>query len=260
MTREVTLRVETDGTELRDPYGNLRRGAQATATLDRSDFGLTWNAVLESGGFLVGDEIKVIDRRPSDRRRKQRGPAAAQLAPPLGHATHQRPLRNARSGPCNSLQNIDVERLIGGAGLAPWAGTDPRSTHPFIHHRTSHVRVGCRMQVVLGLLCGAVLPRTGPAQSLSPTERAEVDAWFGGAVTHAGRRVGHRDRDHGWPSAVEREPRAGADPGVHHQGLHHRVLPRRMGGGARITTRVVGDGRLDAATGRWGELGARAGR
>ena len=59
VTREVTLRVETDGTELRDPFGNLRRGAQATATLDRTDFGLTWNAVLESGGFLVGDEIKV---------------------------------------------------------------------------------------------------------------------------------------------------------------------------------------------------------
>jgi polyisoprenoid-binding protein YceI len=59
VTREVTLRAETDGGERRDPYGNLRRGATATATLNRTDFGLTWNAVLETGGFLVGEELKV---------------------------------------------------------------------------------------------------------------------------------------------------------------------------------------------------------
>jgi polyisoprenoid-binding protein YceI len=59
ITREVTLSVETDGVEHRDPYGNLRRGATATATLNRTDFGLTWNAALEAGGFLVGEEVKV---------------------------------------------------------------------------------------------------------------------------------------------------------------------------------------------------------
>ena len=59
VTRDIVLRVETDDAELRDPYGNLRRGAVATTTLDRTDFGLTWNAVLETGGLLVGEEIKV---------------------------------------------------------------------------------------------------------------------------------------------------------------------------------------------------------
>jgi polyisoprenoid-binding protein YceI len=59
VTRDVTLRVETDGVELRDPCGNLRRGAQVTATLNRAEFGLTWNTMLETGGILVGDEIKV---------------------------------------------------------------------------------------------------------------------------------------------------------------------------------------------------------
>jgi polyisoprenoid-binding protein YceI len=59
VTRDITLKVETDGAELRDLYGNTRRGAVATATLNRTDFGLTWNAVLETGGFLVGEELKV---------------------------------------------------------------------------------------------------------------------------------------------------------------------------------------------------------
>ena len=59
VTREVTLLTETDGVAHRDPYGNLRRGATATATLNRTDFGLTWNAVLETGGILVGEDLKV---------------------------------------------------------------------------------------------------------------------------------------------------------------------------------------------------------
>ena len=59
VTREITLKVETDGAELRDLYGNTRRGAVATTRLNRTDFGLTWNAVLETGGFLVGEELAV---------------------------------------------------------------------------------------------------------------------------------------------------------------------------------------------------------
>ncbi|HYC32851.1 MAG TPA: YceI family protein [Gemmatimonadales bacterium] len=59
VTREVTLAVETDGVEHRDPFGNLRRGATATTSLNRTDFGLTWNAALEVGGVLVGEEVKV---------------------------------------------------------------------------------------------------------------------------------------------------------------------------------------------------------
>jgi len=37
----------------------LRRGASATTRIERRDFGLTWNAVLESGGFVVGDEVDI---------------------------------------------------------------------------------------------------------------------------------------------------------------------------------------------------------
>lgn len=59
VTREVTLNVEGPTPETKDPWGNLRRGAAATTKIKRSDFGLTWNAALETGGFLVGDEIKI---------------------------------------------------------------------------------------------------------------------------------------------------------------------------------------------------------
>ena len=61
VTRPVTLDVERDG-ETRDPWGNTRVAYTATATLDRRDFGLTWNQVLEAGGFVVGDRIKVTLR------------------------------------------------------------------------------------------------------------------------------------------------------------------------------------------------------
>lgn len=42
-----------------DPWGNTRAGFRATLTIDRRDYGLTWNEVLETGGFLVGDEIEI---------------------------------------------------------------------------------------------------------------------------------------------------------------------------------------------------------
>jgi polyisoprenoid-binding protein YceI len=57
-TREVTLDVEYGGRG-KDPWGNERIGFLAKATLDRKDFGLGWNQVLEAGGFLVGDRIDV---------------------------------------------------------------------------------------------------------------------------------------------------------------------------------------------------------
>lgn len=43
----------------RDPWGNERAGFEAEMTINRKDFGLNWNAALETGGFLVGDEVKV---------------------------------------------------------------------------------------------------------------------------------------------------------------------------------------------------------
>ena len=59
VTKEVILDVEAPSTEQKDPYGNARIGASATTKIKRSEFGLTWNAPLETGGILVGDELKI---------------------------------------------------------------------------------------------------------------------------------------------------------------------------------------------------------
>lgn len=58
-TREVTLDVETPSPEVRDPWGNIKRGISARARINRKDFGVTWNVALEAGGILVGDEISI---------------------------------------------------------------------------------------------------------------------------------------------------------------------------------------------------------
>jgi polyisoprenoid-binding protein YceI len=59
VTREVVLHVEGLTPEAKDPWGNLRIGATATARINRTDFGLNFNAVLETGGVLVGEEVKI---------------------------------------------------------------------------------------------------------------------------------------------------------------------------------------------------------
>jgi polyisoprenoid-binding protein YceI len=59
VTREVTLDVEGPTPEVKDPWGKQRIGASATTKLNRKDFGLTWNSALETGGVLVGDEVKI---------------------------------------------------------------------------------------------------------------------------------------------------------------------------------------------------------
>ena len=58
VTRPVTLDVELSD-EICDPWGNAKRGVTATARLDRRDFGLLWNAALETGGLVVGDAGEV---------------------------------------------------------------------------------------------------------------------------------------------------------------------------------------------------------
>jgi polyisoprenoid-binding protein YceI len=58
VAKEATLPVTYLGTAT-DPWGNARAGFEAGLTLNRKDFGLTWNAALETGGFLVGDEVRV---------------------------------------------------------------------------------------------------------------------------------------------------------------------------------------------------------
>jgi polyisoprenoid-binding protein YceI len=59
VTRPVVLDVEGPTPEVKDPWGKQRIGASATAKLNRKDFGLTWNAALETGGVLVGEEVKI---------------------------------------------------------------------------------------------------------------------------------------------------------------------------------------------------------
>ena len=58
-TREVTLDVTSEGAGA-DPWGNDRLGFSATGKINRKDFGLTYNQALETGGVVVGDEIKII--------------------------------------------------------------------------------------------------------------------------------------------------------------------------------------------------------
>ena len=58
VAKEITLPVTSLGTA-KDPAGNLRAGFEADLTINRKDFGLSWNAALETGGFLVGDEVRI---------------------------------------------------------------------------------------------------------------------------------------------------------------------------------------------------------
>jgi len=58
VTREVALETEFAGTG-KDPWGNRRAGFSARATVDRKEFGLTWNAALETGGVLVGEKVEI---------------------------------------------------------------------------------------------------------------------------------------------------------------------------------------------------------
>lgn len=57
-TRPLTIDLEFNGAA-KDPFGNERVGFEGTAEILRSDWGLTWNAALETGGFLVSDKIKL---------------------------------------------------------------------------------------------------------------------------------------------------------------------------------------------------------
>lgn len=59
VTRPVTLAVEDITPESKDPYGNVRVGATAKTKIRRSEFGMTWNAALEAGGVLVGDDVNI---------------------------------------------------------------------------------------------------------------------------------------------------------------------------------------------------------
>jgi polyisoprenoid-binding protein YceI len=58
VTKSVTLAVE-GGAVVKDPWGGTRTGFSAKTTINRKDFGLTWNLALETGGFVVSDKIEI---------------------------------------------------------------------------------------------------------------------------------------------------------------------------------------------------------
>jgi polyisoprenoid-binding protein YceI len=59
VTKEVTLDVTDVSPETSDPWGNIRVGATVKGKLNRKDFGLTWDATLETGGVMVGSDVKI---------------------------------------------------------------------------------------------------------------------------------------------------------------------------------------------------------
>ncbi|MHB8637226.1 MAG: YceI family protein [Fimbriimonadaceae bacterium] len=59
VTKEVELAVEGPSKEITDPYGNVKIGASATGAINRKDFGISFNHVMEAGTLLLGEELKV---------------------------------------------------------------------------------------------------------------------------------------------------------------------------------------------------------
>jgi polyisoprenoid-binding protein YceI len=59
VSREVVFKVEGPTPPAKDPWGNTRIGLSATTKINRKDYGLTWNAALEAGGILVGDDVTI---------------------------------------------------------------------------------------------------------------------------------------------------------------------------------------------------------
>jgi len=59
VTKQVVLDVEGPTAAIKDPRGNLKRGATATTKVNRQDFGVAWNRTLEAGGVVVGDQVSI---------------------------------------------------------------------------------------------------------------------------------------------------------------------------------------------------------
>jgi polyisoprenoid-binding protein YceI len=59
VTKVVTFAVDGPSEPAKDPWGNTRIGLSATTRINRKDFGLNWNAALETGGVLVGEEVTL---------------------------------------------------------------------------------------------------------------------------------------------------------------------------------------------------------
>ena len=59
VTKSLTLEVEGPSAPGKDPWGNTRIGISASTKINRKDFGLAWNATLETGGILVGEDVHI---------------------------------------------------------------------------------------------------------------------------------------------------------------------------------------------------------
>jgi len=59
VTKTVAFQVEGPTAPAKDPWGNLRVAVSATTKISRNEFGLVWNAALETGGVLVGDDVTI---------------------------------------------------------------------------------------------------------------------------------------------------------------------------------------------------------
>ncbi len=59
VTRTVTFDVEDFTAPMKDPWGNTRMGLSATTKINRKDFGLSWNSLLETGGMVVGEDVTI---------------------------------------------------------------------------------------------------------------------------------------------------------------------------------------------------------
>jgi polyisoprenoid-binding protein YceI len=80
VTKEITLDYEHSGSVV-DPFGNVKVGGTLTGTINRSDWGLTWNVPLGGGGFLVGEKVKLeIDGELGEDKPAEAEPAAAEAA------------------------------------------------------------------------------------------------------------------------------------------------------------------------------------
>jgi len=59
VTKEITVDVEGPTPEVKDPGGNIRRGATGTSKINRKDFGMVWHKALDNGGLVVGDDVNI---------------------------------------------------------------------------------------------------------------------------------------------------------------------------------------------------------
>jgi polyisoprenoid-binding protein YceI len=85
VTKPVTLTVTNVTGEVKDAFGAIRRGAQATGKINRKDFGLTWNKALEAGGVAVGEDVS-LDLEVECTKKEAPAPKKAD-ATPVQHGT-----------------------------------------------------------------------------------------------------------------------------------------------------------------------------